>query len=166
MTLLLHLTFIMQILLETGVKMTFEFGLTIIPVAAIDPFLWQEKWRCSFSPDEDSSWCSPCPCIWVSWIIIAVSWWWQKSSAIFICFTFFRSPWQLNVGNLLYLIFLLLYVQHCWRKDVTIRQGLRGLVVRFKWLRENLRLLFRRNNRILRKGLVCKSSSVASNQVI
>ena len=39
MTLLFHLTFIMQILLETGVKMTFEFGLTIIPVATIDPFL-------------------------------------------------------------------------------------------------------------------------------
>ena len=38
-TLLFDLTFIMQILSETGVKVTFEFGLTIIPVPAIDLFL-------------------------------------------------------------------------------------------------------------------------------
>ena len=39
MTLLFDLTFITQILSETGVKVTFEFGLTIIPVSAIDLFL-------------------------------------------------------------------------------------------------------------------------------
>ena len=39
MTLLFDLTFIMQILPETGVKVTFEFGLNIIPVPAIDLFL-------------------------------------------------------------------------------------------------------------------------------
>ena len=39
MTLLFDLTFIMQILSETGVKVTFEFGLTNILVPAIDLFL-------------------------------------------------------------------------------------------------------------------------------
>ena len=39
MTLLLDLTFIMQILSETCMKVTFEFGLTIMPVPAIDLFL-------------------------------------------------------------------------------------------------------------------------------
>ena len=39
MALLFDLTFIMQILSETGVKVTFEFGLTIIPVPAIELFL-------------------------------------------------------------------------------------------------------------------------------
>ena len=39
MMLLFNLTFIMQILSETGVKVTFEFGLIIIPVPAIDLFL-------------------------------------------------------------------------------------------------------------------------------
>ena len=39
MTLLFDLTFIMQILSETGVKMTFEFGLATMPVPAIDLFL-------------------------------------------------------------------------------------------------------------------------------
>ena len=37
--LLFDLTFIMQILSETGVKVIFEFGLTIMPVPAIDMFL-------------------------------------------------------------------------------------------------------------------------------
>ena len=39
MMLLFDLTFIVLILLETGVMVTFEFGLTIIPVPAIDLFL-------------------------------------------------------------------------------------------------------------------------------
>ena len=39
MTLLFELTFFMQILSETGVKVTFEFGLTVIPVPVIDMFL-------------------------------------------------------------------------------------------------------------------------------
>ena len=39
MMLLFDLTFIMQILSETGVKVTFEFGVTIILVPAIDLFL-------------------------------------------------------------------------------------------------------------------------------
>ena len=39
MTLLFGLTFIMQILSETDLKVTFEFSLTIIPVPAIDLFL-------------------------------------------------------------------------------------------------------------------------------
>ena len=39
MILLFDLTFIMVIFSETGVKVTFEFGLTIIPVPAIDLFL-------------------------------------------------------------------------------------------------------------------------------
>ena len=39
MTLLSDLTLIMQVLSETGVKVTFEFGLTIIPLPAIDLFL-------------------------------------------------------------------------------------------------------------------------------
>ena len=39
MALLFELTFFMQILSETGVKVTFEFGLTVIPVPVIDMFL-------------------------------------------------------------------------------------------------------------------------------
>ena len=39
MMLLFDLTFIMEILLVTGVKVTFEFGLTIISVPAINLFL-------------------------------------------------------------------------------------------------------------------------------
>ena len=43
MALLFELTFFMQILSETGVKVTFEFGLTVIPVPVIDMFLWPMK---------------------------------------------------------------------------------------------------------------------------
>ena len=98
------------ILSETGVQLTFKFGLTSIPVPVTDLSLWQSSIDVVFLMIS----CIPRPCVCVSWVTIAVSWWWKELSAIFICFALFRSPWQLKVGNFLYtflhIIFLLCMV--------------------------------------------------------
>ena len=79
----IHLTivcgFTLKCLLDKNIQsLTFEFGPMSTPVYLIDLSLWQDKNRCSFSPDEDPIISIPFLGMHISWVIIAVSWWWQK----------------------------------------------------------------------------------------